>query len=206
MLNVTIAGHSFVRRLRQRYAPPHFIRTDISPGDLDGASCLADKLNINLLFHRAFTTSNMNIFTDLPIHFECASDLLVVDFGSNDLANLKVRSERAATSLAEYIFLWGSKSGASCVLFLGVMPRTGRLSCSVEVFDYNRTHFNNAMHALCTQSVHCRYRKLRGFECDNYRRLKPVSSWSTDGIHPTSMYKYKRMLTFAMLQCYTTAH
>ena len=169
---------------------------------MDGASRFADKLNIDFIFYRAFTTSNMNIFTDLPINFECTSDLLVVDFGSNDLANIKVRSERAATFLAEYIFLWGCKSGASCVLFLGVMPRTGRLSCSVEVFNYNRAHFNHAMRALCKQSVKCRYRKLRGFECDNNRCVKPVSSWSTDGIHPTSMYKYKRMLTFAMLQCY----
>ena len=193
-MNATIVGHSYIRRLKSHMAPPPYHRNnlDIHESQKQAAERFAKNLKVKECFLSIYTHSQWNIFQELPTNFTTNSDLLAIDFGSNDLANLNKYSPHIVTCLAEYIYLWGMKSGAKRLLFLGVLQRSKGLKCTKDTFESNRTLFNKLMKEKCDKSNKADYKKMRGFE-------RKIELWSQDGIHPTYLNHYANRLRFHMM-------
>ena len=80
----------------------------------------------------------MYLITDLPVTLRLSCDLLIMDIGSNDLAQMAKVSIEGAELLADYLLRWALHTGAKHVLFLGVLPRLGGLRGSADHFRANR--------------------------------------------------------------------
>lgn len=196
----TIVGHSFVRRMRQELLDyPH--NSYDTETDNHISRQLSVKLKINNCFSTVKTNSKFKIILDLPNtgSFICHDSLLVINIGSNDLANCEHYSPKFVEKLAEYIHVWGNSTGAKKVLFIGIIPRSKNLNCDQSVFEENRKTYNQTLKSLCRSSDTSDYKTIRGFERYSDRSLKSTTSWSCDGIHPTSMKRYARILGYHMM-------
>ena len=198
-----LIGHSFVRRIRGRYAPFGFRRyqEDISLADTHAAQDFAQGIKLSDVFHAGVHTfSSRSFITDIPVAWRLSCELLVLDIGSNDIAQSKTVNKRAMELLAKFIYDWASLAPARCVIFIGVLPRTAGLRGSARQFEQNRLYYNAALTSLCKDSNHMTFAKVRGFEGRD--PIASVSSWSDDGIHPCSMEKYTRRLRFIVMRVY----
>ena len=136
-----LVGHSFVRRLRRAYSPVH---RDISFEERNCAEArqLSNALKWNNCVNYVYTLShNINILEDLPRGYCARCDFLIINMGSNDLANLKKVDFNGVRMFAENYFTWAKNTGARNCLFIGILKRTGRLRCTREVFNKNRQFF-----------------------------------------------------------------
>ena len=107
-MNALLIGHSFTRRLRaSRAIHPYTLKhLDITKDDSEAAQQLASSLNVKNVFNNVYTLSQWNVFTDLPIHFTVDIDLVILDFGSNDLANIKKSHTNTVKNIAKFLFSW----------------------------------------------------------------------------------------------------
>ena len=186
-MTVLLVGHSFIRRFRDtilRDSP--FVGKDILCKNSQAAAIFADKLRINEHFQQVFTISQRLYF----IHqlsriqkqlLEIRPDIVLVDIGSNDLANLTFANPGRCLALATAIFDFAQTIiSSTTVIINSVLPRVGRLNCSPKTFLENCTYFNNFLKHLCSSTPNIKYQKLRGFfGSDPEHKL----SWSLDGIH-----------------------
>ena len=153
------------------------------------------------VFHAGVHTfSSRSFITDIPVAWRPSCELLVLDIGSNDIAQSKTVNKRAMELLAKFIYGWASLAPARCVIFIRVLPRTAGLRGSARQFKQNRLYYNAALTSLCKDSNHMTFAKVRGFEGRD--PIAPVSSWSDDGTHPCSMEKYTRRLRFIVMRVY----
>ena len=192
-MNALLIGHSFTRRLRaSRAMNPYTLKhLDITPDDAEAAQQLASSLKVKNVFNNVYTLSQWNVFTDLPIHFTVDSDLVILDFGSNYLANIKNSHANTIKNIAKFLFSCVMNICAHRVLVLGILPRKRGLRGNTHDFDTNRAVYNSTMKWLCGSSARADFKKIRGFE------NIPVDDWSLDGIHPRNMSHYARRLSFS---------
>ncbi len=150
---------------------------------------------------RVYTYSEaINVGSDLHANFSTLCDVLVLNMGSNDLANMDIVDNVHVSNLAKLHYYWCMNSGARRVLCLGVLPRSQRLRGSVAVFDANRDIFNEEFRKLCCRQPRVMtFRRIRGFEADSDHHTRVVDAWSKDGIHPYSWDKYIQRLRHAMM-------
>ena len=112
------------------------------------------------------------------------SDLVILDFGSNDLANIKNCHANTIKNIAKFLFSWVMNICAHRVLVIGILPRKRGLRGNTHDFDTIRAVYNSTMKRLCGSSARADLKKIRGFE------NIPVDDWSLDGIHPRNMSHY----------------
>ena len=148
------------------------------------------------VFHMGSRSLNANI----PVAWRPSCELLVLDIGSNDIAQSKTVNKRAMELLAKFIFVWASLARARCVISLGVILRAAGLRGSARQFEQNRLYYNAVLTSLCKNSNHMNSAKDTGFEGSD--PIASVSSWSDDGIHPRSMEKYSHRLRFIVMREY----
>ena len=189
--------------MRRCYSRYPYTRRDVditASDDVEGTK-FAHSLQLREVFNNVQTFSCCNTFPDLPKNFHTNCNLLVLDFGSNDLANLSRESEHFVHKLAEFFLDWAVNSRAKHILVLGILPRSQGLRSSVGTFESNRICYNKYMKHLCKMETRalCTFRKLQGFEGFDHVVPRPVRSWSNDGIHPTTMCRYAHRLKFAMI-------
>ena len=102
VVQVCRMGHSFVRRFRGRYALFGFRRyqEDISFVDTHAAQDFTQGIKLSDVFHMGSRSLN----TDIPVAWRPSCELLVLDIGSNDIAQSKTVNKRAMELLAKFIF------------------------------------------------------------------------------------------------------
>ena len=91
-------------------------------------------------------------------------------------------------------------SKAKKVLICSVLPRTTRLASNSDIFEHNRKYYNRVLKNECGKSDVCTFTKIRGYERFPDRSQKPVSSWSSDGIHPDDFSRYSNLMGFELLR------
>ena len=205
-------GHSFLRRLRDDMIVNSGSRhgLDIGRASTINAAKMATKLGVSNHLRAIYTHCNyINLIKDLP---RCAAitqkiepSIVVIDIGSNDLANIKTRDHIKMLQLATQVTDFAASIPAKVVIIHAILPRTARITPSTETFQDNVDLYNNFLKNICETSDNLIYDKLRGFRniwIDNVEYPLKVSDWSTDGIHcnSQSMKKYKARVRQAILR------
>ena len=198
-----LIGHSYVRRIRRELGPRSHTNRDI---DFKDRNCMAAREMstnlglINCVNYMYTLSSGINMFEDLP-QGAINRDFIVINMGSNDLASLNFRSASYCRHLAWKYVNWALSTGASNIVFIGVLKRSGRITCSKDTFDYNRSAFNKYLRHISMKYENVTYKKLRGFETTKDKKPLDINQWSLDGIHPSSMEFYGKRLAFAVKDC-----
>ena len=205
-MSALILGHSYTRRLRGEALGHPYYRKQEDVSDEDTAKTLAAKLIINKKIEKIYTNSNFNTFRDFPIRLRTTCDIVLMDFGSNDLAELKTFSKSFCEKLVTFFITWAHASRAKKVLMCSILPRTGGIKSNTDIFESNRMYYNRVLRKRCKKSHMLTFVKIRGYERYPDRSLRPVSSWSTDGIHPTDMSRYLRLVAFQLLRASHELH
>ena len=157
--------HSFIRRMRAQYAPPGCRGFSDDVTELAAALELATHLKLSDVFVRGvYTYSSVSKITDIPVSWKPKCDMLIIDLGSNDIAQLKRDNKFTIEQLADFLFDWASRADVKCVLILGVLPRSRGLRGSASHFNFNRNHYHEALEQLCGGSRRMNFGKIRGFE------------------------------------------
>ena len=210
--DVVIAGHSFVRRLRDRYQPPHAHGSDVGIGQSIRASHLCDNLGLDHQVRGVYTFSNnINRIDDLwnvvPFVENIRSNVVVLHAGSNDLAQLHEFNVGHILTLATSLFNiaehLNNVINIPMVIIQAVLPRTHGINCHPDVFAQMAKEMNKQLSNYCDKRTII-FNKLRGFSCfyeNNKEMAKPVSAWSHDGIHcnTTSMEHYRKRVVHGIL-------
>ena len=89
--------------------------------------------------------SQWNVFADLPIHFTTDTDLIILEFGANDLANIKKSHTNTVKNIANFFLSWVMNICAHRVLILGILLRKRGLPGNIHDFDTNRAVCNSTM-------------------------------------------------------------
>ena len=197
---IVIIGHSFVRRMRSDTLgerSSNLSNCDILPPhgwQLDRARRLAEAIKVSKHFAHDFTMAEgITFVSHLPHANNYLSSIsprvLIIDIGSNDMARLQTVDRPTAESLAYQTIQFALNSTADRVIINAVIPRTAGLSCpDGEVFFQNMTMYNDRVREACDNHVHFLiFNKQQGFTFTNANgnipHRRPVSDWSTDGIH-----------------------
>ena len=200
-MTVVLLEYSFVRRLRDDllHQLPGTKGPDINPyhSPPDKALKLARHMNITHHFHKAYVAAQgVNLISDLCL--PCCVDLVnfvepdvvFIDIGSNDLANMAHEDPGAILTLVTSLTDYAATLRCKVVILSTVLPRTARLAGSPELFDSIRTQYNTMLYHVCSASEKLAYHSHRGFEKAHtlvsgaeVTRTRAVCEWSDDGIH-----------------------
>ena len=195
-MDVVFAGHSFTRRMRDYVIGGR--NSDILSDD--GAANFAQALQIDNYFRRAYTLSDNIIYSRdlweiLPSILNIQPAILNLSTGSNDLALCETFQPDECLLLAESIMEFASASHVPLIIVNAILPRTGNISSSAEVFRQNATQFNTFIknYVSVKGTPMTAYNKLRGFTFTYQGAVqaeRPVSSWSDDGIHLSTNFNH----------------
>ena len=117
---------------------------------------------INRVNYMYTLSSGINIFEDLP-QGAINQDFIVINMGRNDLASLNFRSASYCRHLSWKYVNWALSTGAKNIVFIGVLKRSGKISCSKDTFDYNRTAFNKYVRHISGKYENVNYKKTARF-------------------------------------------
>jgi hypothetical protein len=210
-MNVTVLGHSFIRRLRDDLIPPHNGRGyDINAHNPTKAARLAHAMGVSDHVTGIYTEcNNMAFISDLdrsePLISRTSPGIVLIDMGSNDVAHMERTDPNNILLLATQLTDFASELQVGVVIINSILPRTARISCSAEIFKANADLFNLFVNNICSTSDTLVYHRIRGFShtcIDGTERERKVSEWSTDGIHCTtkeSKKQYMRRVRRAIL-------
>ena len=216
-MTALILGHSYIRNIRDFALPPRLDQAGnpLTMSDVDicqsrRAARLALKLSVQHHVSHVYTLSNSITFiSDLqhcvPTVTDTKPTVVVIDIGSNDISYVAEPAPDIMLDLATEVFNFAKSLSVPCVVLHAVLPRTGFLHTTSDIF-YNNSHlYNTILHDLCKSDTQIHFNKLRGFHCqyvNNVELKRPVSDWSTDGIHPNkpaSTQQYLRRLSHGLL-------
>jgi len=124
------------------------------------------------------------------IIFQAAQyDIVIVDCGSNDLAN-----GFNAIEIANNLLLFGRRCiqhGAKIVFLTSIIPRRRRINCSEEQFFYRAEAFNKQLKQMCVPEKQISFHRHSGFATNGDCKTKqPVFMWSEDDIHPSGRRRH----------------
>ena len=210
-MKAVIIGHSFVRRLRdEALPPPHFRLKDVAWHHSQKAISLATNLALDEVYQEVYTVSDGLVFiSDLKLAnstlFNLKPELVVVDIGSNDIANVALCEPTRMLDMATQVFEFADSIQGAQAVVNAVLPRTNNISGHPSVFRQNATQYNVCLSNLCDPSFRVTFNKMRGFHGRwnevGLEEPLPVASWSNDGIHcnATSLERYRQRIRHAML-------
>ena len=205
-------GDSFVRRLRDdltsRCAQSQHERKwgfkDVSQTQPARAALLAHQLRLDNEFVGVYTESNhLQRVADLPqasfLLHHVRPEVVIINVGSNDLAQLEREDRDAVLNLAVGIHAFASGiQHAKLVILSKVLYRTQGMKCSPAVFAKNADMLNTFLRNMCCDagSPATVFNPLRGFtfvhDDAETPKPRPVVSWSTDGIHCNTLPSMSR--------------
>jgi hypothetical protein len=214
-MDAIFVGHSFIRRMRDEVLRvANNTRTRPRPRDISwtqphGAQSFARHLRLHDMFHCVYTeANNINLVTDLDSAMSTISHvrpfLLLIDIGSNDVADVMTLDPNAMLRLATAVHDFAVQTAVPCVIINAILPRTGNISCDAAIFRGNAVLYNRFLASLCDDRT-THYNKMRGFAYIHQwsrRSSREVSTWSKDGIHcdsPISMRRYINRIRQAVL-------
>ena len=206
-------GHSFVRKLKVvmlQDVPNITTGTNGGPGFVDVrhssiAAILAQKLHINGKYHAIYTHCRAIYFiSDLISQVDrikqLSPDSLLVNCGSNELANIKELADREdieeqvrqhALKLRSFASNFPPSVPVTC---MGVVPRLSGLKMTPEKFLEHMRSFNNFLLGFekaalrGEEPTNFRFYHMKGWEVRDNNGISedlPVSTWCDDGgIHP----------------------
>ena len=202
MAKALLTGHSFIRRFRDDKLS-RFRGPDVDSSAPFAAQLLARRMGFDdgRFCSHVFTFANkVNLIEDL--HGPAAKKeleaikprLVVINIGSNNLAQLKTVDERAAEILAKQTHdkateIINEHESVRAVVVFSVVPRNdndedGRLKCSEDTFRANMDKFNSKLKSLCKPKNGLHFERMRGFAClDVSGKPRPTESWSDDNLH-----------------------
>lgn len=216
-MQITLAGHSFIRRLRdhvmvsgsptsrENNTRPH----DITPGHPSHAAAAVRGLRLDHHFEAVHTVSDNIIFiadiiTARHIIIHSRPTVLVVDIGSNDIARFDSVKPREMLNLAHTLHLELIRIAAPLTIINAVLPRDAGIVSTPAVFRENAHIFNQIIAELSTLCHNVIFNKLRGFQhhhINGHDVPRPVTEWSSDGIHcsPSALPTYAQRIRHAIL-------
>ena len=196
-MDAVMIGHSFIRRLRDETFPPRVAHRRIPRGQdihhvqQNKARAFASKLRLDDNIRAIYTASNgINLIKDLhkseSLIFQIRPDMILIDIGSNDLANLTDQDHNSALNFAHQVLEFAESLPAHLIIINAILPRSESITCSPETFRYNASHYNRIVSTFCATSPHIKFNKMWGFNFhydNDTEQTRPVSLWSLDGIH-----------------------
>lgn len=185
-MNALLIGHSFIRRL----VGDSLLTSAVDVRFENTAISLSRNLELDFHFSGGLYTicKNINLIHHLydTVHRirDLLPDIIVIELGSNDIANLTNTNSSECLRLADQLVEFAKHCIASkltkAVIINSVIPRNSRISCSAEQFIKNITIFNNCVRRFCNAAEQLYFNKIRGF----YHPQKINNFWwSSDGIH-----------------------
>ena len=211
--SIVLVGHSFIRRFRDYHLPYHAGGHDILQPNAVRAAQLSDALNLEHHVEGVHTYADNVVMADdlthsIPLIRAVRPNIVLMDIGSNDLANLHMTDHFSSLDLATRVFdiakQYNEQRSVPMVIINSILPRSNNIACMADVFLRNAEHYNNVVSNYCDKKKII-YNKQRGFhfmEIQGQQVSHPVSSWSKDGIHcdiPQSMAQYTQRLRRAIL-------
>ena len=194
-MEALIIGHSFIRRLQAEHFPTHAANITTRPN----ARLLAKSLDLTDYYsgiytvcHKVNTVKSLSsVIAEIKnIVAKVNINIILLDLGSNDLAQLANVSPRLCLKLAEIITdfaLTLRKKFCKGVIIHSVVPRTRRLAASPPVFTSNLKLYNNFVKQFLATEQTEKFVKLKGFYPSGCPALHTsVAEWSGDGIHCTT--------------------
>jgi hypothetical protein len=204
-MDVAFLGHSFIRRLRDDNI--HHTKgrhgLDIGTHSDINATLFAKCIGVHHHVRRIYTHTNYILFIkDIArcslLITKIKPGIVLIDIGSNDLASVTKVNPALMLELATQITDSATQLSSSVIIINGILPRTAGMTASAETFQDNADLYNRFLKNICETSTNLVYNKLRGFThtwIDNIEQKKPVSDWSTDGIHCNTIESMKRYRT-----------
>ena len=170
-----LIGHSFIRRLRQHFGFMQDVEDDID------ARIFARSLRVQCRFSEVYTKSvnlidtksvNLNVIDQLPHpadipHIQGAA-LVVLDFGSNDFANIPNFDPQFVATYAQRIRQW-CVSTQTRVVVQAILPRYGGISSSVQDFLRNSEAYNHNLRGNLPLTPLIRFNKMQGLMEPQFR-------------------------------------
>jgi lysophospholipase L1-like esterase len=154
-MDVTLLGHSFIRRLRDALLsePQDTPRGrprrhgDVLPDHRQRAEHLVQQMRLSNHFSAAYTVSEGIIFIrDVVAAAEVVLStnpaVLIIDIGSNDIARLHSVQPRKMLKLAHQLHDHLSSWQIPLIVVNAVLPRTHRINGPPEIFRDNSLQFN----------------------------------------------------------------
>ena len=172
-----LVGHSFVRRLRESFGYFQDVTDD------NDARLFARSLRVQQKFSEVYTfSSELNVIDDLPhprdIPLIHGANLVVLDFGSNDFANLVARDAQFVSDYANSIRNWCTNTQVHTVV-QAVLPRYRNIRSHEDDFLWNAETYNRSIREnLPLGDPHIRFNKMQGMMEPAFRNLV-----LHDGIH-----------------------
>ena len=212
-----LVGHSFIRRLRDTIFTPASKQRrggrgqDVHHVQDRRASTCAKRLGVDKNIDYVYTSSNLINFID-DLHTanstidQVRPQIVLIDIGSNDVAQLHTVAPNATLSLANRVFEFAQSLNLPLVIINAILPRTSNIHSSAEIFRQNAANYNHALATICSSTDTIRYNKMRGFhyyyDHNDQQQHRPVTHWSTDGIHcdtELSKKQYRNRIRHAIL-------
>ena len=187
--NVLLVGHSFVHRLRDAYQPGHAQGSDIAPGQTIHAAQLSEALGVHHYISGVYTHANIILTQHLdsckPAVDQIRPAVVVIQVGSNDLAQLSHFDAKAVLQTATQIYQFASslreEFDTPIIIINAILPRTANISSDADTFRQLSTEFNKIIKNFCDgQSII--YNKLSGFA--NYYSFTPGRMMAFIAIKP----------------------
>lgn len=119
-------------------------------------------------------------------------DIVVVDCGTNDLAN-----GRSIDETANNVFLFARRclqAGSTIVVLMSVLPRQRRIQGGADNFLQQAESLNIRLKTMCNSERSIYFLRITGFTHEDDAKTKqPVANWSDDGIHPTHKRRHPQV-------------
>ena len=176
-----IVGHSFVKRY-EKWIGSRSHEAPLSPRDV--CNRVSDLLFLGQSGLQSHELHNGDFLFHASRH-----DIVIVDCGSNDLANNKTINE-----VANNILLFARRciqNGAKIVFVASILPRKRRINTDPDDFANIAEEYNRHMKSLCVKEEQISFHRMTGFSRSVDGKQQPIHHWSEDGIHP-SVKRYEQ--------------
>ena len=156
--NTVLVGHSFIRRFRDYHLPYHAGGQDILQPNAVRAAQLSDALNLEHHVEGVYTYAGNVVMADdlthsIPLIRAVRPNIVLMDIGSNDLANLHMTDHFSSLDLATRVFDKAKQYNEQCsvpmVIINSILPRSNNIACMANVFLGNAEHYNNVVSNYC---------------------------------------------------------
>lgn len=190
-LKAVVIGHSFVRRLGSDIAG----KREGYPSPKMAARTMNLSKNFKAVHFYGNDAYTLHQLRDsiLRAGRDVRPDVCVINCASNDLCQRTCDVQEVVTGLISYARFLRSIHHVKFVAILGVINRKRCREVTQEIFQERAHKFNGLLKIACAEENGVQYVNMRGFWRDEAGNELPVSSWSTDGIHPARSQSKRRM-------------
>ena len=181
-LNISIIGHSFVRRLASNLSKQRL------PGmTLDKSMPSILRLDDHIKTIQTVGKSGLKISDLVCLIDEVGQskpDAIIIDCGSNDLTLASCNVEQLVENLMSLANYSKIVYEVKLVMFCSVLPRGKCREVTPLQFEERMKSFNSKLQESCANESGTCFFMYRGFWRDPTGNVLPISAWSSDLIHP----------------------